>query len=148
MKMELINKIKDYWWRNDTFMEGHISIGNITIYGRNAMHWGVNIYTKKYGYVCFRLPLPCFGRWWPLYFYCSPNATSWAATFIIGKKHDRDDWALSRIRRLCLGHNFEVHGWNDEYECENYEILRGINRSVSTWAGTYYKWQKDHSEKS
>ena len=69
------------------FLSGHISIGNLTIYGRNAMHWGVTLYTKKYGYICFRLPFRCFGKWWPLYFYCSPNATPLAATFMIGRKN-------------------------------------------------------------
>lgn len=71
--MSLIRKIKEYRSGNERLMAGHISIGNLTVYGRNVMHWGVNLYTKKYGYVCFRLPLPCYGRWWPLYFYCSPK---------------------------------------------------------------------------
>ena len=128
------------------FFSGHIIIGKLTIYGRNAMHWGVTLYTKKYGYICFRLPFTCFGKWYPLYFYCSPNATPWAATFMIGEKLDRDDWALSRIRKLCLGHNFDVHGWCEEYGCENYDILRGINRSVSTFKYTYWKWQSEHPE--
>lgn len=65
MKLKLIDKL----------FGGHISIGNITIYGRNAMHWAVNIKTKKWGYVCFTLPLFCFGKWWGLYFYCSPDGT-------------------------------------------------------------------------
>lgn len=130
----------------EKFLSGHISIGRLTIYGRNAMHWGVTFHTKKYGYICFRLPLRCYGRWWPLYFYCSPNGTPWAATFMLGKKYNRDDWALSRIRRLCLGHNFKVHGWNETYDCDNYTILRGINRSISTFAGSYCTWQKEHPE--
>jgi hypothetical protein len=105
---------------------GHIHIGKrITIYGRNAMHWGVNIRTKRWGYVCFRLPFRCFGRWWPLYFYCSPNATPWAATFMLGKNHDPADWALSRVRRLRLGHNFYFDSENDENG--NYAELRRIN---------------------
>lgn len=142
----LIEKIKDYWWRNEDFMSGHISIGRLTVYGRNAMRWGVNYHTKKYGYVCFRLPLPCYGRWWPLYFYISPNGTPWAATFMLGRKAHRDDWMLSRIRRACLGLNFDVDGWNKDYKCTNYHILRGINRSVGTMACDYYLWQNDHPE--
>lgn len=43
----MIHKLRDFWWRNETFMTGHISIRNLTVYGRNAMHWGVNFYTKK-----------------------------------------------------------------------------------------------------
>jgi hypothetical protein len=62
---------------------GHINLGPVTIYGENAMHWAVNIKTKIWGYVCFRLPVRCYGRWWPLYWYCSPDATPQAATFRI-----------------------------------------------------------------
>ena len=128
------------------FLSGHLSIGNLTIYGRNAMHWGVTFYTKKYGYICFRLPFRCFGSWWPLYFYCSPNATPWAATFILGRKAHPDDWIKSRIRYSCFGHNFDVHGINEEYGCENYEILRGINRSVSGWTFDYWLYQQEYPE--
>lgn len=128
------------------FLSGHISIGNLTIYGRNAMHWGVTLYTKKYGYICFRLPFRCFGGWWPLYFYLSPNATPWAATFMLGRKAHPADWVKSRIRYSCFGHNFEVHGWNEEFGCENYVILRGINRLVDDWPHGYYLWQMGHPE--
>jgi len=71
------------WFEN--FMGGHVSIFNITIYGENAMHWGVTISTKRWGYICFRLPVRCFGDWHKLYFYCSPNATPSSATFTLGK---------------------------------------------------------------
>jgi hypothetical protein len=111
------------------WMTGHLNIGKkITVYGRNAMSWGVNIQSKKYGYICFRLPFRCFGRWEPLYFYCSPNATPWAATFMIGKKHDSRDWALSRVRRVALGHNFYYDSENDDNG--NYARLRQINDRV------------------
>lgn len=87
IKRALLNQ-KEYqsftWWQS--FMSGHVNIGPITIYGENAMHWAVNIRTKRWGYICFRLPLRCFGKWWPLYFYISPNGTPWAATFSIPKK--------------------------------------------------------------
>ena len=72
------------WWEN--FMGGHIDIGPVTLYGENAMHWGVRVATR-WGYVCFRLPLRCFGCWWPLYFYISPNATPQKATFMLGKSY-------------------------------------------------------------
>ena len=70
----------------ENFLGGHINIGPITIFGENAMHWAVNIRIKR-SYVCFRLPFPCFGKWWPLYFYVSPNATPNKALFWLwGKK--------------------------------------------------------------
>ena len=99
-----------------------IKIGNVCIYGRDAMHYGVNIKTRRFGYICFRLPLPCFGRWWALYLYFSPNATPWAATFMIGRKSEPRDWSLSRVRKYVFGHNFNVY--------ENYETLCKINDSI------------------
>ena len=129
----MFKKIKHYF--KYKFLTGHISIGNLTIHGRNAMHWGCHLYTKKYGYICWRLPFKSCGRWHPLYLYFSPNGTPWAATFMIGKKLDQDDWVKSRIRYTCFGHNFDIHGWNEEYQMENYHILRGINNMVS-----YDKW--------
>lgn len=72
------------WWEN--FMSEHITIGPVTFYGENAMHWAVNISTR-WGYVCFRLPLRCFGQWWPLYFYISPDGTPNSATFNLGKSN-------------------------------------------------------------
>lgn len=70
----------------ENFLSGCWTLGPITLYGENAMHWAVNIKTR-WGYVCFRLPLKCFGRWWPLYFYVSPDATPHEATFIIPKSY-------------------------------------------------------------
>ena len=104
--------------------KGHLNIGKrLTIYGNNAMHWGVIFYTRKFGYVCFRLPFRSCGSWHPLYFYCSPNATPWAATFMLGRKAYPDDWALSRIRRSCFGHNFDENGWNITSVDYNYKLL-------------------------
>jgi len=60
----------------DRYVGGHLTIGRVTLYGRNAMHFAVNIVICG-GYLCFRLPVTCFGRWWPLYAYWSPNATPW-----------------------------------------------------------------------
>jgi len=89
LKNAILNR-KEYrslsWWEN--FMGGHVSFGPVTIFGENAMHWAVNIKTKRWGYICFRLPLRCFGQWWPVYFYCSPNGTPWAATFKLPKHID------------------------------------------------------------
>ena len=105
----LLNK-KKYkglsWFEN--FMGGHIDIGPITIHGENAMHWGVQIRTKKWGFLCFRLPVRCFGSWFPLYFYASPNATPWASTFHIGDYHGKNIGGEARSRREKYGHNFDT----------------------------------------
>lgn len=69
---EVIKAIKKY-------LSGSWSIGPVTLYGENAMHWAVNVRTKK-GYLCFRLPLRCFGKWLPLYCYFSPDGTPRKAT--------------------------------------------------------------------
>lgn len=116
--------------------EGHLNIGPITIHGRNAMHWGVTIRSKKYGYICFRLPFRCYGKWWSLYWYCSPNATPWAATFMLGHKHD-PDWALSRIRKRVFGHGVDLDEMLPDYNCTNGDILRAINSSVGTHKTSY-----------
>jgi len=63
----------------ENFLGGHITIGRLTIYGENAMHWAVN-FKMKNGFFCFKLPIRCFGTWWPLYCYFSPNATPAKAT--------------------------------------------------------------------
>lgn len=105
----------------EKYLGGHIKIGkHVTIYGLNAMQWGVNIHTKKWGYICFRLPLPCWGRFPKLYFYISPNATPWASTYCIGK--GSVERAKAILRRKEFGHNFD--SWNDENIKER---LRKIN---------------------
>jgi len=109
----------------DKYLGSHISIGKLTIHGHNAMHWGINIRTKKYGYICFRLPFPSFSInkpfFRPLYLYFSPNGTPWASTFAIGKEHNRHnhDFTKAKLRKLYLGHNFDT----DKY----YGKLKQIN---------------------
>jgi hypothetical protein len=110
--------IKRFWRWTERRLAGHVTLGRLTIYGANAMHWGVNYYTRRWGYVCFRLPLPCFGAWWPLYFYCSPNATPWASTFYLGNRAERRD---ARRRRERFGHNFDTNSnWKALNELEGY----------------------------
>lgn len=102
---------------------GHFSIGHLTVYGRNAMHWGVTYWTKRWGYICFRLPLTCFGCWWPLYFYLSPNATPWASTFYVGGRghQGRYNRALAKRRRTVFGHGFDTEA--------NREALQELNEA-------------------
>lgn len=70
------------WWEN--FMGGHISFCRITIYGENAMRWGVDVKLRN-TYMCFRLPFRYFGKWYPLYLYFSKDATPNKATWCIGR---------------------------------------------------------------
>lgn len=92
---------------SENFLGGHVSFLNTTIYGENAMKWAVNIRTKRWGVVCFRLPVRCFGQWFPLYFYVSPNATPQASTFYIGGEYP-EERANSSVRRKAFGHNFNT----------------------------------------
>lgn len=71
-------------WQDRVF-RGHVSIGPVTIYGANAMHWAINV--RAFGtYICFHPRTRTFGGLWRSYFYISPNATPWAATFKLGRK--------------------------------------------------------------
>lgn len=70
----------------ENFLSGHVNIGPVTIFGENAMHWSVNIIIK-HKYLCFRLPIRCFGRWYPLYCYYSPDGTPNSATRWFWGKH-------------------------------------------------------------
>lgn len=133
-------------WRLCNIFNSHINIGkHITVFGNNAMHWGVTIRTKRYGYICFRLPLRSCGGWWPLYLYCSPNGTPWAATFMLGHGHD-NDWMLSRVRRKVLWHNFDMDGCtlfcgtfdDQKIPVNNRHILRAINDSIGSNMHSYY----------
>ena len=63
----------------ENFLGGHLTIGPVTLYGENAMHWAINAETP-WGYLCFRLPLRCFGYRWPMYCYISPDGTPNRAT--------------------------------------------------------------------
>lgn len=89
---------------------GHVNIGNATIYGNNAMHWSVNYWTKRWGCICFTLPI--FNRWGRMYIYCSPNATPWASTFYRGnlryKAKSKERRLLADKRRAKFGHNFNT----------------------------------------
>lgn len=62
------------------YLGSHLKIGRLTIYGRNAMHFAVNYQRKRGDYICFKPITRCFGKWWPAYFYISPDATPQRAT--------------------------------------------------------------------
>jgi len=128
-----IPKKKPLKTRMANMLEDHITIGKLTIFGDNAMHFGCHYWTKKFGYICWRLPLPCgiadvirYGKkhqkiyWKPLYFWISRNATPWASVFFIGKKANPKEWALSRVRKVAFGWNY------DSDNPEHYERLLKI----------------------
>lgn len=100
----------------DTHLGGHISLFNhrVVIYGFNAMHIAINVRTQRWGYICFHPTMRCFGCWWPWYFYLSPNATPWAATFAIGPGVSRDEKRQARLRRKKFGHGFPVNQYTYE----------------------------------
>jgi hypothetical protein len=102
----------------EKYLGGHLTIGKMTVHGLNAMHWGVTYHTKKYGYISFRLPFTCWGKWIPLYFYISPDGTPQSSTLYIG--NDLEEKKLSKLRYKYLGHGYK----SNEY---NYNIVYAIN---------------------
>ena len=66
----------------DRIFTGHVSIGPVTIYGANAMHYAANVSTSE-GYICFRPTTRQCGlqRW---YLYVSPDATPTRRVWGIG----------------------------------------------------------------
>lgn len=72
----------------DRLFRGHVSIGPITIYGANAMHWAINVRFRG-SYWCLHPTTRTNGGYWPWYFYISPDATPRTATFKIGPRFAR-----------------------------------------------------------
>lgn len=87
----------------DKHLGGHWKLGPFCLYGQNAMHWAIEIKLARC-YLCFRLPLRCFGQWWPLYLYISHNATPSSATLLLGKRASSiEDRVATKFRRKLLG---------------------------------------------
>ena len=97
----------------DKNMNGLCNMGPITIYGQNAMHWAVNIKIPKC-YICFRLPLRCFGKWWPLYLYISENATPGSSTILFGNGQSIDNKVAAKFRRKIFGIFYTKRGYFGE----------------------------------
>jgi hypothetical protein len=118
------------WWEN--FMGGYISIGNLTIFGENAMHWAIEFRTKKYGYIVITLPVRCFGKYWGSHIYFSPNGTPWACTYYksLWKEDNKKEEIRARIRKLNFGHNFNTN--------LNRNDLRVINEKFEWFVVTDY----------
>jgi len=73
----------------DRIFTGHLSLGRLTIYGANAMHYAVNFSTGK-GYICARPTTGAGARHqqWLWYLYVSPDATPGSAWWGIGPGFD------------------------------------------------------------
>lgn len=69
----------------DRLFRGHVSLGPLTIYGANAMHWAINLRIGK-NYWCFHPRTRTYGALWRSYFYISRDATPTAAAFKLGRK--------------------------------------------------------------
>ncbi len=89
------------------WFSGHWVCGPVTVYGKNAMHWAMNIHTR-YGYLCLHPTVKLWGQWWPWYAYLSPNATPWAATWGVGPGLDEPRRNI-QWRREALGHGFAAN---------------------------------------
>lgn len=103
----------DRW--QDRWFTGHRDFGRVTLYGANAMHWAINISTQRWGYICFHPPTRTFGGRWPWYFYLSPNATPWGATFAIGPDVTVDEKRAATWRRKHWGHGYSTAVFNPLY---------------------------------
>ena len=77
-------------------ISGHISIGPLTIYGNNAMHFTAELWVGGFAF-CFRPPQR---RGW--YFLVSPNHTPWAAIYAAGPGVERDDKLKAQVRRNAI----------------------------------------------
>jgi len=66
----------------DRIFTGHVTVGPVTFYGANAMHYAVNIRTP-WGWLCARPTTNQSGRR-PWYLYLSPNATPQARVWGVG----------------------------------------------------------------
>lgn len=119
---------------------GYINIGPITIYGANAMNWAVNIRTKRWGAICFTLPVLARwrkgrhdGKWhYNWYFYLSYNCTPWGSTFYRGS--DKSEVIRAQIRKLNFGHG----------TAPEYKKLRALNIKFDSLSITEYDIERFH----
>lgn len=89
---------------------GILHIGKrITVFHDNPKSgtgFTIRIRTEKFGWICVRPPI--MNPWSRCYLYVSPNATPWAATYVVGPGISKDDKEYAPIRRMVLGHNFDA----------------------------------------
>ena len=136
-------KYKSLSW-SENFLGGHFSIGRFTWYGCNAMLYAMNFRTKKLGYICFRPPNFCFGKYRKPYLYFSPNGTPWASTYYLGP--DKNEKIRAKIRKLNFGHGFNASSSSIN---SKYLELMALNRKFETMYISSYdvdKYFKDNFE--
>ena len=111
-------------------LSGHFSFDlfghRITFFGFNAMWLTLQFHTRRWGYVCFRLPSWHPKMRWKL--YCSPNGTPTVATFAIGPGVSKQDKRRAKMRAAVLDHNYRV----DDFE---YRDLIEIEDMLDGWPG-------------
>jgi len=93
----------------ERYFGGSISIGPVTVYGYNAMHFALNVRTR-WGALCVHPTTRTFGGHWPWYIYVSKNCTPWAAVWGIGPGIDPTDMDKIAVRfwRWLHGRRFNV----------------------------------------
>ncbi len=73
----------------EKYLGGHIYFTvfgrRVVLFGFNAMHVALNVRLKSGNWFCFHPGIYCFGTWWPMSIYLSPNATPWKAVWGFGK---------------------------------------------------------------
>lgn len=111
--------IMGFWW---TFFSGHFSIGRLTFFGANAMHWSMIIYGTRWGVI--HIDLPTLNRIigkksWCV--YASPNSTPWACTWYIGNR-DPKEKIRAKIRKHHFGHNCKMVAGQYKEGSELYEL--------------------------
>ncbi len=125
------------YWEN--FFGGHLNIGKrITIFGENAMHWAIEIRTKKYGVIVFTLPIRTFGKYYGCHIYCSPNGTPWASTYYksLWKENNRSEELRAKIRKLNFGHNFNTDTHSKKLRAlnEKFDWFKISEYDIMKWA--------------
>lgn len=97
-------------WDRLVVRNGHRTLGRITLYAFDtAMHGAIEIWTPRWGCLCLAWPrLGRQGTSFRACAYLSPNATPWAATWMIGGDEGRHDRRMVRVRRALWGHGYDT----------------------------------------
>ncbi len=108
-------------------MQSHddqIHIGPITVYRDYAQCWAVKLHTRRWGWLCLRLPIYSCGVLPGPAFWASPNGAPWAATIFKGGSPKEAHYRVQADqRRMLLGHNF------DPVDVGNATLLWEISKS-------------------